>query len=114
MCSLLRRAALSRRRGGSSMSRASTRVTLLAALMCLIGAVTSAQTTTTTKTETKTFDVISVKGNTLVVKLPEGTRELTVPDDFRFTVDGQPMSVHELKPGMTGTANITTRTKVTP
>lgn len=96
------------------MSRALVRVTLLAALMCLIGAVTSAQTTTTTKTETKTFDVISVKGNTLVVKLPEGTRELTVPDDFRFTVDGQPMSVHELKPGMTGTANITTRTKVTP
>jgi len=97
------------------MSRALTRVALLAALMCLMGAVAFAQApTTTTTTETKTFDVISVKGNTLVVKLPEGTRELTVPDDFRFTVDGQQMSVHELKAGMTGTANITTRTKVTP
>ena len=53
-------------------------------------------------------------GNQLDVKLPEGTRELTVPDDFRFTVNGQQMSVHELKPGMKGTATITTRTTVTP
>ena len=46
-----------------------------------------AQTTTTS--ETKKFQVISVDGNQLVVKLPEGTRELTVPDDFRFNVDGK-------------------------
>ena len=53
-------------------------------------------------------------GNQLVVRLPEGTRELTVPDDFRFTVNGQQMSVHQLKAGMKGTATITTRTTVTP
>ncbi len=53
-------------------------------------------------------------GNTLVVKLPEGTRELTVPDDFRFNVDGKMLSVQELKPGMAGTATITTKTTVTP
>jgi LPXTG-motif cell wall-anchored protein len=82
--------------------------------MCLIGAVAFAQTTSTTTTDTKKFEVIAVEGNTLVVKLPEGTRELSVPDDFRFTIDGQPMSVHELKPGMSGTAVITTRTKSTP
>ena len=50
----------------------------------------------------------------MVVKLPEGTRELTVADDFRFTVNGQQLSVRELKSGMKGTATITTRTTVTP
>src|SRR5262245_995327 len=96
------------------MSRSLTRVVRFSALLCLIGAVAFAQTTSTTTTDTKKFEVISVEGNTLVVKLPEGTRELTVPDDFRFTVDGQPLSVHDLKPGMSGTAVITTRTKSTP
>ena len=78
---------------------------------CLSG-IASAQTTTTTAT--KKFEVISVDGHTLVVKLPEGTREITVPDDFRFTVDGQQLSVQQLKPGMAGTASITTTTRVTP
>jgi hypothetical protein len=83
-----------------------------AALLSLLPAITRAQTSTTT--ETKTFRVIAVEGNQLVVRLPEGTRELTVPEDFRFTVNGQPMSVHELKPGMSGTATITTKTTTTP
>ena len=46
--------------------------------------------------------------------LPEGTRELTVPDDFRFNVDGKMLSVQELRAGMAGTATITTKTTVTP
>jgi LPXTG-motif cell wall-anchored protein len=96
------------------MSRSLARVTPIGVLMCLISAVTFAQTTTTTLTENKKFEVISVDGNTLVVTLPEGTREISVPDDFRFIVNGQPMSVHELKPGMAGMATITTRTKSTP
>ena len=58
--------------------------------------------------------VLAVDGNTLVVRLPEGTRELTVADDFRFNVDGKILSVQELKSGMTGTATITTKTTVTP
>ena len=49
-----------------------------------------------------------------MVRLPEGTREITVPNDFRFTVDGKPLSVQQLKPGMSGTATITTTTKSTP
>lgn len=69
---------------------------------------------TTTSSETKSFEVLAVDGNQLDVKLPEGTRELTVPDDFRFTVNGQQMSVHQLRVGMKGTATITTRTTVTP
>jgi hypothetical protein len=96
------------------MSRSFARVAPIGVLMCLIGAVAFAQTTSTTVRDTKKFEVISVDGNTLVVKLPEGTREITVPDDFKFTVDGQSLSVHELKPGMAGTAVITTRTQSTP
>ena len=82
-------------------------------LVWLTAAVTLAQTSTTT-TETKKFQVISVDGNDLVVKLPEGTKAMTVPEDFRFTVDGKQLSVHELKPGMAGTATITTKTTTTP
>jgi hypothetical protein len=91
-----------------------TRVALAAAVVCLTAAVSVAQPSTSTSTATKTFEVLAVSGNTLDVKLPEGTKELTVPDDFRFTVNGQQLSVHELKAGMKGTATITTRTTVTP
>jgi hypothetical protein len=85
---------------------------MAAAMVCLTAVTSPAQTTTSS--QTKNFEVLAVYGNQLDVRLPEGTRELTVPDDFRFTVNGQQMSVHELKPGMKGTATITTRTTVTP
>ena len=88
---------------------------LLASMaVILTAAVSLAQQSTTTSTQTKTFEVISVDGNDLVVKLPEGTRELTVNDDFRFTVDGKQLSVHDLKPGMKGSAVVTTKTTITP
>jgi hypothetical protein len=90
-----------------------SRVALAAAIICLTAAVSQAQQTATTS-ETKSFEVLAVDGNTLIVRLPEGTRELTVADDFRFIVNGQPLSVRELKTGMKGTATITTRTTVTP
>ena len=92
------------------MTRATIRMVLCGALVCLTAAVSSAQTTT----ETKKFQVISVDGNQLVVKLPEGTREITVPEGFHFTVDGKQLTVGELKPGMAGTATITTKTTVVP
>ncbi len=94
------------------MTRAIVRLTMCGVLVWLTAAVTVAQTSTTT--ETKKFQVISVDGNDLVVKLPEGTKAMTVPEDFRFTVDGKQLSVHELKPGMAGTATITTKTTTTP
>jgi len=94
------------------MTRRIIRMTLAAALVCLTASVTLAQTTTTT--ETKSFKVIAVDGNHLVVALPEGTKEMNVPDDFRFTVDGRQLSVRELKPGMSGTATVTTKTTLTP
>ena len=71
----------------------------------------AAQQTTTRET---TFEIISVEGNTLVVRGSQGTREHIVPDDFRFMVDGKPLSVHDLKPGMKGTATITTTTTTRP
>ena len=70
--------------------------------------------TTTASSETKEFEVIGVDGNLLIVNLPEGTREINVPPGFMFTVNGQQMSVEQLKPGMKGTATITTKTTVTP
>jgi hypothetical protein len=63
-----------------------------------------------TKQETVAFEIVSVDGNTLVVRGPQGTREHDVPEDFRFIVNGKPLSVHDLKPGMKGTATITTTT----
>ena len=95
------------------MSRSITGIVLAAAVVWLTAGSVQAQTTTTSA-ETKTFEVLAVTGNTLDVNLPEGTREITVTDDFRFTVNGQQLSVHQLKPGMKGTATITTRTTVTP
>jgi len=95
------------------MTRATIRLVLCGALVCLTAAVSWAQTSGST-TETKKFQVISVDGNQLVVKLPEGTREITVPPDFHFTVDGKSLTVSELKPGMAGTATITTKTTVVP
>ena len=86
---------------------------LLVVCLAAPAAAASAQQSTTTS-ETKHFQVISVEGNKVVAKLPEGAREITVPEDFRFTVDGREVSVHELQPGMKGTAKITTITTVTP
>ena len=95
------------------MSTAMGRV-VLAAVLVGVTAIGSFARQTTTSQETKAFEVIGVDGNQLVVRLPEGTRQMTVPDDFRFTVNGQPLSVRELKAGMRGMATITTRTTVTP
>ena len=94
------------------MSRVISKLVLAAAVVCVTSAA-SAQTQTTSS-ETKSFEVLSVEGNKLVVRLPEGTRELTVADDFRFNVNGQQMAVSDLRAGMKGTATITTRTTVTP
>src|SRR4029453_7803957 len=68
----------------------------------------------TTNTEQRSFEIVSVDGNKVVVKGQKGAQEITVPPDFHLTVDGKPVSVAELKPGMKGTARITTTTTVTP
>jgi len=87
----------------------------LALALTLLGvAAATAQQTQARQSETIRFEVISVDGNDLVIRDQSGARELTVPDDFKFTVDGTPMSVHDLKAGMKGTALVTTTTSITP
>ena len=87
-------------------------VMLMVALGLAFAGVALAQTTTTV--DERNFEVISVDGNKLVVRDQKGTNEYTVPDDFRFTVDGKKVPVSELKAGMKGTATITTTTTVKP
>jgi hypothetical protein len=67
-----------------------------------------------TSRETKDFEVVAVDGNRLVVRTADGTQEYTVPETFRFDVGGKQLSVHQLAPGMRGTATITTITTVRP
>jgi hypothetical protein len=91
-----------------------TVMSVLAMNMLIAGVAAGQGSTATQSSEVINFEIISVDGNTLVVRDQAGAREVTVPDDFRFTVDGMPMSVHELAPGMKGTAQVTTTTVVRP
>jgi LPXTG-motif cell wall-anchored protein len=68
----------------------------------------------TTKTEMRTFEVLSVDGNKVVARTDRGTREYTVPPEWRITVDGKEIGVADLKPGMKGSAQVTTTTVSTP
>ena len=72
-----------------------------------------AQTKATT-IDLRNFEVLAVEGNRLVYRDQRGTHEITVPNDFRMNVDGKQMAVKELKPGMKGTATVTTTTTITP
>jgi len=79
------------------------------------GAVSAHQApTTSTSSQVRQFEVLSVDGNKVVLRGNEGTREVTVSNDFRLSVDGRSVGVGELKPGMKGTATITTTTTSTP
>jgi len=81
------------------------------AVMVLAGTA-SAQTTTTT--EKKSFEILAVRGNALVIREPSGTRELIVPSDFLFSVGGKSLAVGDLRPGMKGTATVTKTTISVP
>jgi hypothetical protein len=87
---------------------------LFACLGMLVVSAPALAQTTTSSTEVRQFEIVSVDGNKVVVKGQKGAQEITVPDDFRLTVDGKPVTVQELKPGMKGTATITTTTKSVP
>jgi len=97
-------------------SRPRTPWSLLSALVMalLMSGVATAQVGQVQTTEIRDFEVVSVDGNTVVVNGKDGAREVTVPDDFRFSVDGKPVSVHELKAGQKGTAMVTTTTTIRP
>ena len=86
---------------------------VLALCLLMVGGTVSAQQQTTS-TEVRKFEILAVDGNRVVVRGEKGTQEITVPPDFQLSVDGKPVTVQELKPGMKGTARITTTTTVTP
>lgn len=77
---------------------------LCAALLLAAGAAFAQETTY----DIRSGEVLQVSGNNLVVRGPNGVRQFTVADDFRFDMDGKQLSVHELKPGMKLTALIKT------
>lgn len=71
------------------------------------GTVLTARVTTTTTPATKTTTTIGsgkvwyVSGNTVILTLPNGeNKTYTVEESYRFIVNGQKASVHDLRPGM--------------
>jgi len=69
----------------------------------------------TATTQTLSGTVQYVEGNTLVVKMASGDiRSFTPPDSQKFMIDGQELTVHDLKPGTKLHAKVTrTETSVT-
>jgi hypothetical protein len=89
--------------------------TFALALTASTNAQVQTDTTTTKGTPTKNVEVehgqvVLVQGNDLIIKMDNGTiRHFpNVPDSTKFTVDGQALTVHDLKPGMNLQRTITT------
>src|SRR5687767_11995548 len=87
---------------------------LLALALTVLGAGAVTAQSQVETTDVLKFEVISVDGNNLVVRDQNGTRAVTVPEGFKFTVDGKSLSVNDLKPGMKGTATVTTTMSFRP
>ena len=68
----------------------------------LTATVTTTTTPITERTKTVgTGRVFFQSGNTVILTLPNNeNRQYKVDDNYRFTVDGQPASVHDLRKGM--------------
>jgi len=63
--------------------------------------ITKTQPITVRTTTVTDGTVWYVQGNFVILKLPNGdTREYKVPESFKFTVNGQPASVSDLRKGM--------------
>jgi LPXTG-motif cell wall-anchored protein len=63
------------------------------------------------KTEVRSGEIVYVSGNDVVLKMDTGeVKHFNVPSDFHFNIDGQDMTVHDLKPGMHVSRTITTTT----
>jgi len=81
------------------------RFTVAACLVLVVASAVSAQTTTL---EIKNAEVLAVRGNVLFVRGADGVQQHTIPEGFRFDMNGRQMSVRDLKPGMRLTAAIKT------
>jgi len=59
--------------------------------------------------DTRHTTVAYIEGNHLVVKLADGSLEaIRIPPEERFNIEGQKLTLHELKPGMTLTDEVFT------
>jgi LPXTG-motif cell wall-anchored protein len=88
---------------------------LVPSVVLLLASTALAQSTSTTSTEARSFEIMSVDGNKVLYRAADGSiKEVVVPPDFVLTVDGNRVTVHDLKPGMKGTAVITTKTTTVP
>jgi len=67
--------------------------------------------TSSVKNERLNGTVVSVDGNTLLVRMASGDiRMFTPPESRKFMIDGKELSVRDLKPGTRLTATVTTTT----
>jgi LPXTG-motif cell wall-anchored protein len=89
---------------------------VLAAAACALVLLSSSAMAQESKTTTRAvpFEIIAVDGNKVVARTDRGTREVTVPPDFKINMDGKDIGVADLKPGMKGTAMVATTTTSTP
>jgi len=105
------------------LNRILTAVTVIgaASTMQLMTAVAQQQLPQTTKEDIKGKALITteklqgaveyVEGNTLLVRMTNGAiREFNVPESRKFIIDGRELTVHDLKPGTTLSATVTTTT----
>jgi len=70
---------------------------------------------TTTHEQVIPFTIVAADGKNVIYKDAHGaTRAVTLPDNTTLTVEGKPVTVADLQPGMKGTAKVTTTTTVTP
>jgi hypothetical protein len=96
------------------MRKLPTRVLVLVA-SCLLVFLAGAALAQETTTRTVNFEIVSVDGNNIVYKDGTGaTKEYTAQPGATFMMDGKQMGVADLKPGMKGTATVTTTTTMKP
>jgi hypothetical protein len=70
---------------------------------------TSTTESTSVSRQVKGGVVQAVAGNKVVLREADGLHEYTLPDGFKFDVNGQPVGVDQVQPGMTVGAMITDR-----
>src|SRR5262245_62880397 len=83
-------------------------------LLALFAATLCAVSTGARSADTEYY-VIAVNGNSVVLQEQSGAaRQYTLPADFQLTVDGKPVAVADLKPGMHGYATVAASTEARP
>lgn len=88
------------------------RIGVLLAALCVVANAAAQTTETTTKQTTQKSGVVeTVYGNHVVLKDADGkTHEYTVPEDFKFQMNGKAITVADLQPGMKVDATFTEQT----